>query len=553
MTSWQIRPAEPQQAGALAAAAGLHPLTAQLLLHRGMSTPAQAFQFLHPSVRALESPRALPDLPEAVERLRRAIAAREPILIFSDSDVDGMTASVILYEALRGEGAAVRAVQSNRIADGYGMPESLVRELCGSSTKILILVDCGTNQADAVRRLGEQGIETIIVDHHVPLEGWARPAALINPHRDQAFRSAQGLCSAGLALKLAQGLFGDGAEERLAPYLDLAALGTLADCAPLLGDNRAIVVSGLARLLHSDRHGLRRLCEATDTREPVPEQILRRLVPRLNASGRLGRCEAVWHLLQRGAPEGMDAWMDAAETAHDTTKQLHRQTMAQAEEQISRMHFRGQYVMLVSRPGWHQGLMGPLASQLAERYGRPAIAIAMQERHGVGSGRSIPMFNLLEALTVCQDLLVRFGGHAQACGLTIDRANLEPLRTLLNERAAESLRRPGVATVRLIDLELPLDAIEPRWVEELEGFAPFGQGNPRPTVLVRDVTIDAVSPRIGVMRDGVRSVRVKGSLPQDGAGARYDVVLTPTVADGELILTLTDAKGSEALSAQGRI
>ena len=493
------------------------------------------------------------DGPEAVARLRRAIAAREPVLIFSDSDVDGMTASVIVYEVLRELGGLVRATQSNRIADGYGVPDAFIQEVCRSSAKVVMLVDCGTNQAEAVRLLNEHGIETIIVDHHVPLEGWAQPMALINPHRDRAFLSAQGLSSAGLALKLAQGLFGEEAEERVEPYLDLAALGTLADCSPLLGDNRAIVVSGLARLLHSDRRGLRRLCDATDTREPIPEQILRRLVPRLNASGRLGRCDAVWHLLQRGAPQQLETWMDAAGTAHDTTKQLHRQTLAQAEEQISRMHFRDQYVMVISRNDWHQGVMGPLASQLAERYGRPAIAIAMQEHHGVGSGRSIPMFNLLEALRVCQDLLVRFGGHAQACGLTVNRANLEPLHALLNQRAAAAFRNETLTKTRLIDLELSLEEIEPRWVEELDGFAPFGQGNPRPTVLVRGATFKSISPRVGIMRDGARTARVKGWLPLLEEGKRYDVVVTPTLTDGELVLTLADAKDSGELSARGRI
>lgn len=546
---WQVHPAYPVRARALAGTLDVHPVTAQLLLNRKLETPAEASRFLHPELQTLRDPRALPDMERAVYRIARAIAQRQPICIFGDSDVDGLTASVILYEALKTGGAVVRAQQSNRIADGYGLPERLVQQLLRSSTKLLILVDCGTNQSEEIRQLAAQGIETIIVDHHVPLNEWARPHALINPHRAQGV--GQGMCSAGLAFKLAHALLRSDAHEQLEEYLDLAALGTLADYAPLMGENRIIVSAGLPRIVDSHRPGLRLLCEATRTVEPKPEQILRRLVPRLNASGRLGDPAAIWHLLHREDNGLLAEWMAAAEEAHTTTKQLHRQTIAEAEEQVSRMHFKDQFVMVVSRVGWHQGVMGPLAAQLARRYGRPAIAIAMDEQQGVGSCRSIPDFNMVKALQVCQDVLVRFGGHAQACGLTVSRKQLGQFRELVNEEAERRLGREGLVPIKTMDLELALEHVTPRWVEETKRFLPFGEGNPRPTMVLRRLAIDAKSTRTAVLTDGSTRIAAKGRFPAVVSGERYDVIASPDVINGELVLTVSGVRTSAAPSEPG--
>ena len=391
---WKVEPSDPPRAQALARGAGIDDITAQFLLNRGVHTPAQAQRFFNPSLDGLQDPMVLPDMAKAVKRIRRAIEHGEPIMVFGDSDVDGLTASVIVYEVLRSLGAHVRAKQANRIADGYGLPAGLVRQLCRSATKLLVMVDCGTNQAEAIRTLHAHGIDTIVIDHHVLMDGWAQPHALINPHR--ADGPGRELCSAGLVFSVARALVENPAQTDA--YLDLAALGTLADCSPLRGDNRILVSSGLKRLVHSDRPGVQRLCEATGLTQPEPDHVVRRLVPRLNASGRLGNPEAVWHLLCRQTQETTEAWMASAESAHTQTKRLHRQTIGEAQEQVNRLHFRDQYVLVVSREGWPQGLMGPVASLLSERYGRPAIAIAMQEQRGVGSGRSVPVYDLLSGL-----------------------------------------------------------------------------------------------------------------------------------------------------------
>jgi len=550
---WRIHPAHPERARELADSLRIHPLTAQLLLNREVTTLAEAARFLRPGLNALEDPWELPDMERAIDRLAQAVARREPILIFGDSDVDGLTASVILYETLRDRGAIVRARQSNRILDGYGLPRRLAQQLARSSTGLLILVDCGTNQPEEVRQLAAKGIETVIVDHHVPLDGWAKPHALLNPHR--ATGAGRGLCSAGLAFKVAQALLGTEAPERLAASLDLAALGTLADCSPLLGESRVIVSAGLSRIVNSHRPGLRRLCEATQTTEPDPNHVVRRLVPRLNASGRLGDAAAVWHLLRDEDDGRLEEWLEAAEAAHTATKQLHRQLIAEAEDQVSRLHFRDQLVMVVGRSGWPQGLMGPLASQLAERYGRPAIAMALGGQRCVGSGRSVPHVNLFEVLRACQELLVQFGGHAQACGLTVDRKHVERFRELVNQHARRSLGPEGLTRTRTIDLELPLKRVSLRWVEDTERFAPFGHGNPRPTVAIRGLALEAKSPRTAVLSDGTVRVDAKGpfatGLPAEralGSRGRYDVIATPVILAGQVVLSVSDVRASAAPS-----
>ncbi|MBI3320797.1 MAG: DHH family phosphoesterase [Candidatus Omnitrophica bacterium] len=539
---WRIHPTDPSRAQRLGEALAIHPHTAQLLLNRGVTDHTAAGRFLHPGLHALEDPRSFPGIERALSRLRRAVAEQEPIMIFGDSDVDGLTASVILYEALQEAGAVVRATQSNRIADGYGLPPRVVQQLLRSSTRLLILVDCGTNQADEVEELTRLGIDVVIVDHHVPIGRWAKPAAMVNPHC--ASGRGQGLCSAGLAFKLAQGLLGPAAEERWEAYLDLAALGTLADCSPVLGENRVMISAGLERIVHSHRRGLARLCEATQTLKPDPEQIVRRLIPRLNASGRLGDSTAIWKLLLSEEAGLFDDWMARAETAHATTKQLHRRLIGEAREQVNRLHFKDQFVIVVSRVGWPQGLMGPLASQLANQHGRPAIAIALGERHGVGSGRSIPLFDLLEALQACQHVLMRFGGHAQACGFMVDRNHLEPFQTLVNEQAQRSIGRAGLQQVRIIDLELPLDAVTSSWAAEVERLAPFGRGNPRPTVALRHLRLEVKSARRAVLSDGSVGIEARGTFPIPVDGERYDVVASPMLAEGELVLTVCDVRVS---------
>ena len=545
---WRVHPADPEASRGFACALGVHPLTAQVLLNRGVRHPDAARRFFSPRMEEADEPEVLPDMALAVVRIRRAIAAREPVLVFGDSDVDGVSASLIVEETLSALGGVVQVQLSRRLADGYGLPQATVRHLARSAVKLLVMVDCGTNQLDAVRALAAHGLDTVIVDHHVPQaaepagDGEGRPCALINPRCGGEARGRE-LCSAGLALKLAQALLGRGA-ARWRELLDVAALGTLADYSPMTGDNRAIVAEGVPQIVDSPRPGLRRLCEEMRVGRGSADQVLRRLVPRLNACGRLGDASAAWKVLRRDPGGELDEWLGQTRRAHEQTRRLHREVIADATEQVNRLHFRDQAVVIVSRQGWPQGLMGPLAAQLSQRYARPAIAVAMGETEGVGSGRSVPQVNLLSALTACAPWLLKFGGHAQACGVTIRREQFPQFQDAVNQHVRRLLGSQGWSRTITADCEAELGEVTPAWVKELERFAPFGIGNPRPSVLLRGVRVETSAREGTRLSDGSHRLRTRGTLVSALGPDQIDVIASPSCVGGDVTLTVQDAKGS---------
>ena len=538
-SAWTLHPADPARASALADRVGVDPLVGQLLLNRGLREPAEAARFLDSSVSNLQDPLALPDMPRAIERLRRAADARETVVVFGDSDVDGVTASAIVSETLRAVGARVSVALADRLSDGYGFPARLITRLGRLGASLVVLVDCGTNQREETRELARQGIETIVIDHHVPMESLATPLALVNPHCGDG--AGRGLCSAGLAVKLVQALYPDDA-DRLNRVMDLAALGTLADYAPLVGDNRIMVSEGLPRILETARPGLRRLCEAVGVTQPTPEQLLLRLVPRLNAAGRLGNARPVLKLLVEDREPEAERLARTLGEAHHITKTLSRQILVEAMEQANRISCKQELVMVVGRRGWHPGLMGPVASQLMERYGRPAIAIALGDRTGTGSGRAPALFNLVEALGACTRSVLAYGGHAQACGLTIPSTGLERLREDVNRHAEGSGSRRHLGHTRVIDLEARLAHVTLPVAQEIDRFKPFGSGNPKPTVLISQVQLESDKEGRGWLTDHAARLRLRGRLAGLRSQERYDVVVSSVMLEREVALSLCDAR-----------
>ncbi len=541
MAAWELWPQHPAKARAFAEACDLPPLLGQTLLNRGMTTTAEARRFLSPSLDALDDPLDLPDMPAAMRRVRQAIAAKERIVLFGDSDVDGLTALTIVSEVLSAHGARVSVRVSNRVKDGYGFPAGLIPPLARAKIGLVVLLDCGSNQVEEVRAMGRAGIDVIIIDHHVPTR-LAEPLALVNPYRGSGI--GRELCTAGLALKFAQAWDADALER----YVDVAAVGTLADYAPLVGENRMFIRAGLARLSRTPRPGLQRLCEAVRVTHASPEQVSRLLIPRLNAAGRLGDARAVWKLLTASTAKAVEGPMEQIGAAHAQTKRLYREMLGQAQDQASRLHFRDQYVMVVGRRGWHPGLVGPIAAQLTQRYGRPAIAIALEERVGVGSGRCSAPFNLFEALQACEPMLLRFGGHPRACGLTLESSKLEAFRDQINLHVHRLDDRQSLVRRLMVDAEATLAEMTPHLAASLERLVPFGAGHARPSVLMRDVTLE--SGKDGAwLTDGHRRVRVRGRSTLCAPREHYDVVASLHEVRTELAVSLAEVRLSSASGA----
>ncbi len=542
---WRVQPSDLDAAATLGGQCGLSPRIAQLLLNRGLRQPDEVRRFLAPSLAQLQDPRRLSDMSAAVARLQHAVAVKEPILVFGDSDVDGITAAAILYEALTSLGGKVVVRISHRLDDGYGFPRSMIRRILRSRVRVVVLVDCGTNQPDEIHELARAGVDTIVLDHHVLAKRAARPLALVNPRRDQD--DGQACCSAGLAFKLAQALCPDD-DERLAGWLDLATLGTLADYATLVGDNRAIVAEGLNRILSTRRPGLQRLCQAMEVTKATPDQILKRLVPRLNAAGRVGNPRPVWRLLVEQSPEAAARYADHLADCHATSKGYHRQILSEAYEQASRLHFKDQYVMVLGQRGWHRGLMGPIAAQLVDRYARPAISIAVDGSVGTGSGRSVSGFDLFAALRACEGLLLRYGGHPQACGLSIEAGQLERFREQINQHAKTSFGRQRLVQTLEIDAEWTMRDLTVEVVSVLERFKPFGPGNRQPLLLWRGVGVEADGAK-KCLTDGECSVGLRERALDLETSCQYDLVGTPTVQDGQVIVSVRDARPAQSEDA----
>ena len=544
-----MHPQNPDASRLLADQLGVHRFTAQALINRRLETAGDARRFLNPADHDFDDPLRIRGMEKAVERLRRAIAQQETIRVFGDSDVDGITAAVIASEAIQQAGGSVDVRSSNRIDNGYGLPDSAVADILAAGVRVVVLVDCGTNQPEAIRTLAQNGVDTLILDHHAPLDEPAEPYAMVNAFC--AGGDGRELCSAGLAFKLAQSLLVDAPPEQLTPYLDLAAIGTLADCAPLRGESRLIVFKGLACIANSLRPGLRRLCEAVGLDAISPDAILRKIVPKLNASGRLGDCSAARQLLGRHSPESHEMWMGSVDAAHEKTRSLQRRIVGEAMAQASRLNFAEDSVVVVAGAGWHRGLMGPLASQLAQSHNRPAIAIALEDGVGTGSARSVPSISVLEVLRRCSEHLVRFGGHAQACGLTVSRERLTAFRQAVNQAARELIAQQpsGTASGRVLECDLDLQTADltEDWTKEWQRFAPFGMGNPEPVVVLRRIRLEVKSPRRGWVREGERQIPVQGSIPTMGMDTPLDMAAVPMIERGELTLRLRDVRLAAAL------
>ena len=470
---------------------GLPAWMSSLLRARGITTDGEAERFLHPSLADLHDPFLLPGMEKAVGLLRGAIARGETILVYGDYDADGVCAASILLETFHELGASLAYRIPSRHTEGYGLNADAVREIAGKA-RLLITVDCGVSNVEEVALAKELGLTVIVTDHHQPPEVLPEADVVMDPLLgDYPFPY---LCGAGVALKICQALQGmEGVEKRL----DIAAIATVADVVPLQGENRVIVREGLARIAATARPGLRALLEVSGlTAQPTADDLAFRIGPRLNAAGRLGDAKLGVHLLLTPDPAKAEKIAGMLEQANRTRQSLEREMTASAVSQLSLEALADAHVIIVSGEDWNPGLIGLTAGRLCERFHLPAVALSLHGGVAVGSCRSIPGVSIYRMLAACSDLLVRFGGHEQAAGLTVKEENVPLLRERLERVIASSAPEETFLPSAEYDLAVPFRTWTPETLEMLSVLEPTGCGNPPPLFLLQGAEVQSLR-RVG--------------------------------------------------------
>ena len=514
---WDELSCDEPSAIALAAALGVSPVVARLLCQRGLSDPELADRFLNPSLDHLHDPMLLKDMDVAVDRIMGALARKEKIAIHGDYDVDGVTSTVILRRALELLGGTVTHFIPERLRDGYGLQPAAIERLHADGVQLVISVDCGIRGAEAALRARELGVDLIITDHHEPDTELPKAVAVINPKRADCSYPDKYLAGVGVALKLVQALCRQVGREKLMPgFIKVAAIGTLADVVPLVGENRVIAKLGL-ELLTKGPHkvGLRALLDVSGLTGKTIDSyhIGFMLAPRVNAAGRMSSPDIAARLLLADDESlAEDVRQLALQLDSENVKRQAEEAeiLAQAKKIVQTDPEVGaRSILVVAGEGWHRGVIGIVASKLMDAFHRPAIVLSIEDGIAHGSCRSFSRFDMLGALERSAHLLIRFGGHKQAAGLTLDASRIKELRRAVNDVADETLGPEDLMPRLRIDGGLAFKEITGGVAAGILSLAPFGAGNPRPVFHARGVEIV----------DGPRKLKerhLKMSLKQEG-------------------------------------
>ncbi len=576
---WLISPPEPKLQKQLADALRISPAIAQALINRGHRTPEAAERFLKPRLRDLGDPFLLPDMRPAVERVLAAIERREKIAIFGDYDVDGVTATAQLQQLLAALAADIGCYLPNRMDEGYGLSQAAV-EACAAKfqPKLLIAVDCGTTAVSQVEWLKAQGVDVIVLDHHEVPEGAKPPrcVAVVNPKLQPDDTPWRWLASAGLAFKFGHALLKEARARNLAgaadfdlkTALDLAAIGTIADIVPLVGENRLIAATGLPLIAETKRIGLRALLEVAKIKPPInPYHVGFGIGPRLNAAGRLQTAGQALELLLTSDAK-LAAEMARSLDANNRERQaIEKQIAEEAQHRVGKdFHAHRDYVIVQADESWHIGVVGIVASRVLRTFYRPTIIVggAPPDATGDGwrgSGRGIEGYDITAGLAHCRDLLLRFGGHEMAAGLSIKPENVTKLREALNEHAKRMIPAEKLTPAWRLDAELPLNEITEQFIEDLVLIEPTGQENPKPLFCARGVRVKIEPKVVGKAGEHLKLWLTDGEVSVDAigfgmgnkefnAGDALDIVFAPELNEYQgqrrVQLKLQDAQKSDS-------
>ena len=485
---------EQKYAATLAAQQKEVGLLAGILAARGITDPTEALTLLA-GEEELSDPMLLTDMDKACARILEAIDKEQTIVVYGDYDVDGVTATALLYQHLKGMGASVKCMLPSREGDGYGLSKNAIQSIHDKGCQLIVTVDNGISALEEAEFAASLGVDLIVTDHHLPHDTLPKAVAVVDPRRADDHSPFKGLCGAGVAFKLCAALDGCPPEEMLDYCGDLAAVGTVADVMPLTGENRTLVKAGLKLLQQTDRPGISALLEEVGLGgKPITaENVSYAIAPRINAAGRMDNAVTALQLVLCEDEER------AAELAHklneinvarqETEQEIVKAAQQQLDAEPAILEDR---VILIWGRDWHPGVIGIVASRLVEKTGRPVIVVSVDEHgEGKGSGRSVQGFNLHECIASCEDILLRFGGHAMAAGLSVREENLPELRRRLNEWAARECAVLFTPPLEC-DLSIHLDRITVESVRRLEQLAPYGAENPTPVFVLEKAVIDGI-------------------------------------------------------------
>lgn len=496
LRKWEVRPLDKERAAAFAQTYGVPFFLAMLMNIRGLDDAAHLREFLGEG-EPLSDPFLLKDMDKAAARITRAVDNMEKIAVYGDYDADGVTSTAMLYSYLETRGADVIFYIPQREGEGYGMNMGAVEYLKEQGVTLIVTVDNGISSVQEVARANELGIDVVVTDHHRPQEILPDAVAVVDAYRPDDTSPYKHFSGVGIAFKLLMALE-DGAgdvEDLLEAYSDLAAIGTIGDIVPLTGENRTLIRAGLERLSQSDRPGVQALLENAGIagKALTSTNVAFTLVPRINATGRMGAPERAVRLLISGYEEEAEVLSEEICADNEERRRVEAEIAEAAFADIEAKGYMKDRVVVVDGENWHHGVIGIVASRVTERCGKPCMIISRGETEARGSGRSIEGFSLFEAICACGDLLIKFGGHPMAAGITLKPENIEAFRKRINQYAAEHFPQMPTQTVTL-DCKLNPAALSVSMAQSLTQLEPFGNGNPQPVFGLFNMEISNVTP-----------------------------------------------------------
>ena len=481
---WNIATPNQRIQKILSSDLGISKILSQLLINRKITETKKAAKFLNPRLNDLISCDNLPDISLAYKRIRGAIKNKEKIMVIGDYDVDGLTGTALLVSTFKKLGLEVTPYLPNRINEGYGISAGAIKEAVAKKIGLVVTVDCGMGSDKEIRELKRLNIDTIVTDHHLGGEGNPCAYAVVNPKRKDSKYAYRDLSGCAVAYKLAQKV----SHEQLREDLDLVCLGTIADVVPLNGENRIVARHGINLFPHTKRPGLISLIEQSRIKNGSinARTISYILAPRINASGRIDSAHISLELLMAESKTQADELAKKLCSFNSRRQQIQDKIFKEAKDIIEKeVNFKEHKVIVIARSGWHEGVLGIVASRIKDIFYRPTVVISIGDKECKGSARSVSNFHILEALLECKDILSKFGGHKRAAGLSLQRGNINLLRQRLNRFAGQRLALEDLLPCLDIDMELGLGEFSEKLVDEIYSLEPFGEANPKPVFFTR--------------------------------------------------------------------